>query len=206
MKISFKEIEILVSQLYGFDEPKVFLEQYETDGKAVSFFLQKAYQDLFQRKVIDLGCGTGVLTFAAALLDAKFALGVDIDMSALKIALKNKDFLARLGFILQVDFLCSDVKNLYLKRKFDVCIMNPPFGIQRKGADRAFLKKAFEISDVVWCFLSQNSEPFVRKFSEENEFRVSASFKTKIQLRRKFSFHKKNIEFLPVDIYRIERK
>ena len=30
MKISFKEIEILVSQLYGFDEPKVFLEQYET--------------------------------------------------------------------------------------------------------------------------------------------------------------------------------
>jgi putative methylase len=76
--------------------------------------------------------------------------------------------LADLGFSLPVDFLCADVKNLYLKKKFDVCIMNPPFGIQRKGADRIFLKKAFEISDVVWCFLSQNSEPFVRKFSEEN--------------------------------------
>jgi Predicted RNA methylase len=92
MKISFKEIEILVSQLYGFDEPKVFLEQYETDGKTVSFFLQKAYQDLFQRCVIDLGCGTGILTFAAVLAGSKFVLGVDIDMSALKIALKNKRF------------------------------------------------------------------------------------------------------------------
>ncbi len=206
MKISFKEIEILISQLYGFDEPKVFLEQYETDGKTVSFFLQKAYQDLFQRQVIDLGCGTGILTFAAALVDAKFVLGVDIDKSALKIALKNKESLTCLGFSLPVDFLLSDVKSLYLKKRFEVCIMNPPFGIQRKGSDRIFLKKAFEISDVIWCFLSRNSEPFVRKFSEENEFRVSASFKTKIQLKRKFFFHKKDIEFLPVDIYRIERK
>jgi putative methylase len=206
MKISFKEIEILVSQLYGFDEPKVFLEQYETDGKTVSFFLQKAYQDLSQKYVVDLGCGTGILTFAAAFVDAKFVLGVDVDISALKIALKNKKILADLGFSLTVDFLCADVKNLYLKKKFDVCIMNPPFGIQRKGADRIFLKKAFEISDVVWCFLSQNSEPFVRKFSEENGFHISSSFKTKIQLRRKFFFHKKDVEFLPVDIYRIERK
>ncbi len=40
-------------------------------------------------KVLDIGCGSGVLSVAADLLGAEYALGVDIDPNAVKVALEN---------------------------------------------------------------------------------------------------------------------
>ena len=40
-------------------------------------------------KVIDLGCGSGILSVAALLLGADRALGVDIDPNAVDIAYNN---------------------------------------------------------------------------------------------------------------------
>ncbi len=42
-------------------------------------------------KVIDLGCGSGILSVAALLLGADRALGVDIDPNAVDIAYNNAD-------------------------------------------------------------------------------------------------------------------
>ncbi len=203
----FKDIAVIISQLEGFRNPSVFLEQYETDGNMCAFLMEKAYYDIYGKYVVDLGCGTGFLSFASAMCEARKVFGVDIDKKALSLALENKKKLAdEFGLHLDVGFICADVRSFYVKRRFDVCVMNPPFGIKNKGADRIFLKKAFEISDIVWTFLSANSEPFVKKFSEENRFEVDLVFKGKIQLRRKYFFHRKKVEFLDVDIYRIKRK
>ncbi|GBD02764.1 Release factor glutamine methyltransferase [bacterium HR19] len=203
----FRDIAIIISQLEGFSNPKIFMEQYETDGDMCAFLMEKAYYDIYRRYVVDLGCGTGFLSFASAMCEAQKVFGVDIDKKALAVAVENKKKLAyEFGLNLNVSFICTDVRYFYVKRRFDTCVMNPPFGIKNKGADRLFLKKAFEISDIVWTFLSANSEPFVKKFSEENGFEVSSVFKGKIQLRRKYFFHRKKVEFLDVDIYRIKRK
>lgn len=206
-----KHIGIVISHLRGFEKPKVYLEQYETDGNACSFFLSKSFPDIKGSRIVDLGCGTGNLTFSSYFGGAEFILGIDIDKDALFIALENKKTLISDGYIPlsdrnKIQFLCADVRFLPLRKKFDVCVMNPPFGIKRKGADRVFLKKAFEVADVIWTFLSRDSEPFVRKFSEENGFYVTHSFKTEIHIRMKFRFHRKEIEHLPVDLYRIERQ
>lgn len=42
-------------------------------------------------RVIDLGCGSGILSVGALLLGAKYALGVDIDPNAVDIAYNNAD-------------------------------------------------------------------------------------------------------------------
>ncbi len=205
-RVEPKRIKILISQLQGFKNPKLQLEQYETDGESVGFFLQRAWKDLVSAAVVDLGCGTGNLTFASVLAGARLAVGVDIDREALKIAIENKEFLINSGFdVVSANFVCADVENVFFKRKFDVCIMNPPFGIQKRKADRIFLTKAFEVADVVWTFLSYGSKPFVQKFAEENSFSITDFFTTKIQIHQKFSFHRKKVEFLQVDLYRIQR-
>jgi len=43
------------------------------------------------RKVIDVGCGSGILSIAALKLGASFALGVDIDEASVKASRENAD-------------------------------------------------------------------------------------------------------------------
>ncbi len=205
-----KHIAIAISQLEGFRKPKVFLEQYETDGDACAFLVINAIADISGSCVVDLGCGTGNLSLACYLGGAKFVLGVDIDKDALFTAKKNRDSLADMGYISDyerrnVQFACFDISSFFPRRRFDVCVMNPPFGIRRRRMDRLFLSKAFEVADVVWTFLSCDSEPFVRKFAEENGFILTHTLKTEIHLRMKLPFHRRKVEHLPVDLYRVER-
>ncbi|MEM3816462.1 MAG: 50S ribosomal protein L11 methyltransferase, partial [Candidatus Bathyarchaeia archaeon] len=44
------------------------------------------YDDIRGRKVIDLGCGSGILAIAASLLGAELAVGVDIDRESIMAA------------------------------------------------------------------------------------------------------------------------
>ena len=44
------------------------------------------------RDVLDVGCGSGILSVGAVLLGAKTALGVDIDENAVRVAAENAEF------------------------------------------------------------------------------------------------------------------
>lgn len=206
MVLSKKEVEILISRLQGFEKPKIKLEQYETLSDLAAYIVYKAVDDIYNKRVIDLGCGTGILSFVSYLFGSSFVLGVDIDLSAIKTARENKLFLEKtLNLKLDVNFIVCDVNNYCSKKRFDVCVMNPPFGVQKKFADRIFLKKAFEISDVIWTIFNYSSEPFVKKFSQENGFSVSHIESIEIPTRAKYPFHKSRIKRIPADLYRIER-
>lgn len=193
-----KELEILLESLEGFKNPKIHLEQYVTPPNLAAFILTNAnlFGDL--NTVVDLGCGTGILAIGSALLGA-YAVGVEIDLEALKIAKANAE---RLGA--QVDFIACDVRDLKLKSRVTV-IMNPPFGIQRKHADRPFLEKAFEIADVIYSIHSAGSETFVNKRAEENGFKITHIWKFMVPLRKSYSFHEKAFKFIPVEVFRIEK-
>ncbi|MEM4566402.1 MAG: METTL5 family protein [Archaeoglobaceae archaeon] len=194
-----KEIEIVLEKLEGFENPKLFLEQYVTPSNLAAFIVTNAklFGDL--ETVVDLGCGTGILAIASAILGA-FAIGVDVDIEALRIARRNAK---KLG--VEVEFVACDVKNFKVKKKCTV-IMNPPFGIQKRHADRAFLEKAFEIAEKIYTIHSAGSEEFVKRTAEKNGFLVTHVWRFLIPLRKTYSFHEKPFEEIAVEVFRIERK
>jgi predicted RNA methylase len=60
-----KQLESLLQQVDGFDEPKVELEQYVTSAEvatAVLTCVNEEYGDLDGKTVLDLGSGTGTLS------------------------------------------------------------------------------------------------------------------------------------------------
>ncbi len=193
-----KELSIILERLEGFRNPKVELEQYVTPPSLASEIViaAKLMGDL--DLVVDLGCGTGILAIASALLGAK-AVGFDIDLEALKIAKENAE---RIG--VNVDFVLSDVRYVVVKRRCTV-IMNPPFGIKRRHADRPFLLKATEIAETIYTIHSAGSEGFVRKVCGERGFEVTHVWKFKIPLKRTYSFHEKEFKWIAVEVYRLRR-
>lgn len=200
--IKKKSLEILLEKLKGFENPKIELEQYVTPPSLASeiVFNAKLMGDL-ENLVVDLGCGTGILSISSSLLSAE-AVGFDIDRDALRIAREN----AR-AVDVEVDFVLCNVERVYLKKSSSnvTVIMNPPFGIQKRYADKPFIFKAMEIANIIWTIHSAGSERFIRKVCKEKNFEITHFSKLKIPLRRTYSFHEKPYKFIAVEIYRLER-
>ncbi len=194
-----KELEIELEKLSGFDSPDVRLEQYVTPPSLAAFLISQAYLFSDLDFVLDLGCGTGMLAIASAKLGAK-AIGIDIDRRALIIAERNS---RKLG--VQIDLIQADVKHFCVKSKDFTTIMNPPFGIKRRHADRPFLIKALEVSKVVYSIHSAGSERFVDKLTTEMGFMITHIWKFSIPLRRTYEFHEKEFKYIPIEVYRIEK-
>ena len=190
-----KQLEIMLERLEGFDKPVPAREQYSTPASVAAELLHLAYLRGDLGVVCDLGCGTGILAIGAALLGAR-AIGVEIDPCALATARRNA---ARVGA--EVDFIRGDVSSIALKG-IDTVIMNPPFGAQKASrGDRAFLRKATEISRVVYSLHNQGSEGFIRRFVEPCT--VQEIYRIPFRLKRCFEFHSQDAKTIEVELYRI---
>lgn len=71
-------------------------------------------------KMLDIGCGSGILAITAMLLGAKSAIGVDIDELAVKVAYENADLN---GIKDQVTFICGDLTDK-ISGTYDVICAN----------------------------------------------------------------------------------
>ncbi|KAJ6241660.1 methyltransferase-like protein [Anaeramoeba flamelloides] len=89
--IKLKQFESILQQVKDFEEPKIKYEQYCTNSHLASHILYNiATKFGFEEKsVIDLGCGTGMLTIGCSILGANQILSVEIDPNALEIAKEN---------------------------------------------------------------------------------------------------------------------
>ena len=131
-----------------FEKPITELEQYATPVDIVSEIIKLAStQGHLSGNIADLGCGTGRLAIGAALLGAKVT-GYEIDNNALKLA---KNYSKENN--LDIKWVNLAIENI--DKKYDTVLMNPPFGSQRTGADRAFIKKALEIGTNIWSIRRQ---------------------------------------------------
>jgi len=153
--IKKKNIELALECVPAFPSPKEYLEQYITPSYLASEMLWHAFMsnDIRGKVVYDLGCGTGRLALAAALLEAKYVICVDIDQEALSVA---KEALRAYPNTL-VDFIATDLRTnsscLIRKpslREMCTVIMNPPFGVYSRGADIDYLKVALKLCNVVY--------------------------------------------------------
>ncbi|KCZ70676.1 putative RNA methylase [Candidatus Methanoperedens nitroreducens] len=193
-----KHLEILLEQVEGFRSPKPSREQYSTPATVAAELLHFAFMkgDITDT-VYDLGCGSGILAIGAKLLGAEKVIGFDDDNDALEIARANAK---KLG--VDVEFVCTDINEVY--GKAHTVVMNPPFGAQVRGSDRPFLRKALELSSVVYSIHNAGSIEFIKKF-------ISPSIITDYKLigfpiKRTFRFHTKETQIIKVEIYRIEKR
>ncbi len=193
-----KHLEMLLEELSGFSSPKPEREQYATPATVAAELLHFAFMrgDITDT-VYDLGCGSGILAIGAKLLGAEKVIGFDDDKDVLETARANAK---RLG--VDVEFVCSGIDKVC--GRAHTVVMNPPFGAQVKGSDRPFLRKALELSGVVYSIHNAGSTEFIKKF-------ISPSVITEHKLidfpiKRTFRFHTKEIQVIKVEIYRIEKR
>lgn len=182
------------------DEPSASLEQYPTPPTMASdiLFIAKSLGDVDDKVVMDLGCGNGIFAIGAGLMGAGEVVGVDVDEKAVEVARENA---AGLG--LEIDFKVMDISDY--DRRGDVVFQNPPFGSQKKRADRPFLEKAMECGDVVYTIHMSETRDFIEKMTGASGFRIDMEKKYKFEIRHTFKFHKRERAFFDVTLFRLVR-
>ena len=179
-----------------FKRPIPELEQYSTPPDLAFEIIKKVNSaGNLSGKIADLGCGTGRLSIAAALLGANVT-GFEIDEKALNIAKeysqKNK---------LEITWTNQPIESI--DEVFDTVIMNPPFGSQRPGADKIFLEKAMEIAAHIWTIHLSGTRKFIEKLVEDNNYQIIELYEFRYPLEKTMPFHSKDVSVENAILYHI---
>ncbi len=193
-----RELEIALESVEGFADPDPSREQYMTPASIAADIVFEAYRmgDIEGLKIVDLGCGTGMLSAACWLMGAGMVVGYDADEAALETARSNA---GRLGA--DIEFKLADVSEV--SEGADTVVMNPPFGCQRPHADRPFLEKALELSECVYSIHMADTLDFVESFCGARGRSVFWRRTYKYEIPHLFSFHtraKQTVEVAAVGI------
>jgi len=195
-----KELEMLLQRIGPHPDPSPRLEQYSTPAAIAADALYFAYGqgNIHGKKVVDPGCGTGVLAIGAKLLGAADVVALDVDEVAVEAAMKNADALG-----VDICFLTMDFGEF--PERCDTVIMNPPFGAQKENihADTAFLERAADVGDVVYSFHKAETEEYVKKKLGELGRKPTHMLRYKFPIPHMFDFHKSETEEVEVILFRI---
>ena len=179
-----------------FKQPIPELEQYSTPTDIALEMIKKVNASgNLSGKVADLGCGTGRLAIAAAILGAKVT-GFEIDQKAISIA-KNYSKLNNL----EITWINQPIEGV--DDNFDTVIMNPPFGSQRPGADKIFLEKAMEIAAHIWTIHLSGTRKFIEKLVEDNNYQIIELYEFRYPLEKTMPFHSKDVSVENAILYHI---
>ena len=218
------ELELFLSEMESQPSPKASLEQYtisETIAAKMLYLAAYTNGDIVGKTVLDLGCGTGRLALAASYLGAQHVVGVDIDKTAIKTAYENSK---KAGSKVDVQWVLGDIG--VVEGRFDTVVQNPPFGVQKRTADRKFLERALEVGNVVYSFhnhpctdkqliqrlkvdpgglLQVEPSPFIERFVEKRSGVVKAVYAMLMTIPRMFDFHTKVKHDFVIDLYFIKK-
>ena len=193
-----KHLEMAIQKVPKHPNPKVDLEQYSTPATIAADLLWNAYSlgDIADKKVMDLGCGTGIFAIASKLLGAASAIGVDIDKDSIDLAS---------SYCGDVNFICSDICDLENDFDVDTIFQNSPFGSQKnakKGADLKFISKAIELSPkVLYSFHMASTEEFLISYFEKNDLEITHIFRYNFPIPKIYEFHTResaNVEVIVI--------
>lgn len=192
-----KQLQISLSKLEQLQEKNVTLEQYQLEGNLAAEILWKAFLngDIENKIVADLGCGNGILGTGALLLSAKKVCFLDIDNKSLELAKKNSSE--------QGIYLLQDISQF--NKKVDTIIMNPPFGVQQKKADKPFLEKAMQTATAIYSLHKIESKAFIQQLAKENNFTVEEILEREFILKKTYAFHKKKHYPVKVGIWTLRK-
>jgi len=195
-----KDLEIILQKVPTYERPNPFIEQYMTPANIAADIIFTAFQfdDILDKKVVDLGCGTGIFAFGAKIVNAKEVIGIDIDEEAVKIAISYSKEINE-----EVEFITKDVKDVDIK--CDTVLTNPPFGAQKSNrwADRAFIEKGFEISKVIYSLHLTKTIPFIEKLVSALDGEISYKKEYLFPIKHTYFFHKKKAENVDITLLRV---
>ena len=102
-----------------------------------------------------------------------------------------------------IDFLRQDVTEF--GEKVDTVVMNPPFGSQKRNADRPFLDVAMTVADVVYSIHMSDTVDFLAKYVSDRGFYVDFQKRYKFEIPHMFSFHTKAKKCFDVSLLCLRR-
>ncbi|PKC17303.1 S-adenosyl-L-methionine-dependent methyltransferase [Rhizophagus irregularis] len=204
-----KNLESELQVVARFDKPKIQLEQYCTTPHLAARMLYTAhtvYDDIESKVIADFGCGCGILSIAANLLDSNYNLALDIDNDALQIAKENCS-----EFEVDVEFILADLISTstdHLQNKVDTIVMNPPFGTKNnEGIDIIFLKKAIEIATTsVYSLHKSSTREYIREKAKNWGVECEVLAEMKFDIPMMYKIHKKKSVDIEVDFIRFAKK
>ena|GEM_PF-52982 len=137
IKLKLRQLAMRLSKLPPHPCNSLELEQYQTEGNLAATWLHRidAIDGLKGKTVIDLGAGNGILGRGAQILGAE-VIFVECDEDAGKLCQNLGETI--IGYLGEVNIPSADI-----------VITNPPWGVQKRGADRIFIDTALQCAPVV---------------------------------------------------------
>lgn len=198
-----KELEILLQKVPIYEYPNPYIEQYMTSANIAADIIFNAFalEDIQDKTILDLGCGTGVFSYAAKLAGAEKVIGIDIDKEVIKIA---KNFAKTQN--VEINYYDKNVKDVDCE--CDTVIMNPPFGAQKSNrwADRGFIEKAFELSNVTYSLHLTKTTDFIEKIVAALDGEITHMKNYIFPIKNTYFFHTKKSVDCDVTLFRILTK
>tara|TARA_Y100000739_G_C20512631_1_gene420295 strand:- start:51 stop:605 length:555 start_codon:yes stop_codon:yes gene_type:complete len=143
------------------------LEQYQTEGEIAARWLFdiQSFDDLKPGcRVVDLGCGNGILGIGAVLMGTGSAILVDSDEKSCEVSTRNVE---SLGISDSVKIVNSKIGEKDIEiREADIVVSNPPWGTQKKASDRPFLEEIISIGTIAHLMHSSQAT-HIRNFFNE---------------------------------------
>jgi|TARA_Y100000994_G_scaffold245629_1_gene247545 predicted RNA methylase len=162
-----RSLAIQLSKLQEISSPNLNLEQYQTEGEIAARWLFdiQSFDDLKPGcRVVDLGCGNGILGIGAVLMGAGSAILVDSDEKSCEVSTRNVE---SLGISDSVKIVNSKIGEKDIEiREADIVVSNPPWGTQKKASDRPFLEEIISIGTIAHLMHSSQAT-HIRNFFNE---------------------------------------
>lgn len=200
LRMKQRQLEIILQRTPRPTKPLAHLEQYMTPATIAADVLFTAYTwgDIYEKTVVDLGCGTGIFAIGAYLMGAQQVHGYDVDPAVISLA---KEYAAKNNY--PIEFYTQDITQI--KTSCDTVLMNPPFGAQKANlkADRKFIEKGFEIASVLYSFHLKKTVPFFEKMITALKGEITLQKDYEFPIKWIFDFHYKQVVSYKVSLLRI---
>ena len=190
-----KQLEIELSKIIDdFKEPKIKFEQYMTPPEIAAFMIHYAWMrgKIENKKIIDIGAGTGMLGIGAAFLGGNVTM-IEIDKDAYEI-LKNN--VAKTDH--KIRLINKNIFDFDFDEEYDTALINPPFGIKSENKDMDFIVKASKISKHIFSIHdgSESNINNIKSLFEKNNLEIIESLMMDFSLKSTYPWHEEKNKIL----------
>lgn len=208
--MSLGRLKVLLEQLIPpIESPSRDLEQYTTPAEIALAMASWAREAgiLEGSSVADLGAGTCRIAAAALLLGARTAVAVDVDERLAQACLAAADRLGLNGRISYIIGYISGSAGPLRPGLVDIVMMNPPFGVWRRGADREFLEYSMYLRPkaIIAVVKSGNLE-FHQRLSHDRGYRLKLIGVYDFPIPASMPHHRSRIRRVKVDVIELSRQ
>lgn len=180
--------------------------RYATDGDTAARWLmgidqQDPFEDVEQ--VVDLGAGNGVLGIGALLLGAQRATFVELDGLVCEVL---EEALEAEGLGARARVLQEDVQELQgLGVEPELVLMNPPWGQQRRSADRPFLEASVRMAQRCVHLMHSAQAVHLEPWAAEQGWEAARWLEVDFPLPKRYAHQQKRRAFTRAAMWRLER-